>query len=83
VSIPEDPAEVERDELEAALAATVANAAAGGVVIGPDEQALIRLHQTGGIDDEEFLRRARALAERKAAEHDARHARNEAGEADD
>jgi hypothetical protein len=83
VSIPEDPADDERDELERALTATVANAAAGGVDIGPDEQALIRLHQTGGIDDEEFLRRARALAERKAAEHDARHARSEAGEADD
>jgi hypothetical protein len=41
VSIPEDRAE-DRDELERALAATVANAAAGGVVIGPDEQALIR-----------------------------------------
>ena len=83
VSIPEDPADDERDELERALAATVANAAAGGVVIGPDEQALIRLHQTGGIDGEAFLRRARALAERKAAERDARHARNVAGEAAD
>jgi hypothetical protein len=83
VSIPEDPADGERDELERALAATVANAAAGGVVIGPDEQALIRLHQTGGIDDEEFLRRARALAERKAAEHSGGDARSEAGEADD
>jgi hypothetical protein len=68
VSIPENPAEDERDALEAAMAAAVANAAAGGVDIGADEQALIRLHQTGGIDDEEFLRRARALAERKAAQ---------------
>jgi cell filamentation protein len=64
VSIPEDPADDGRDGLEGALAATVANAAAGGVVIGPDEQALIRLHQTGGIDDGEFLVRLRQVADR-------------------
>jgi hypothetical protein len=44
---------------------------------------LIRLHQTGGIDDEAFLRRARALAERKAAELDNGDLRSEAGLADD
>jgi hypothetical protein len=84
MSSPDSPVGPDRDReaMEAALAATVANAAAGGVEIGPDEQALIRLHQTGGIDDEEFLRRARALAERKAAEQAGRAAWDWAGESD-
>jgi hypothetical protein len=51
--------------LDDALAAAVANAALEGIEVEADEQALIRLHQSGGIDHAEFLRRARALAERK------------------
>lgn len=53
-------------ELDGALAAAVANAALEGIDVEADEQALIRLHQAGGIDHPEFLRRAQALAERKA-----------------
>lgn len=52
--------------LDDALAAAVANAALEGIDVEADEQALIRLHQSGGIDHPEFLRRAQALAERKA-----------------
>jgi hypothetical protein len=51
--------------LDDALAAAVANAALEGIEVEADKQALIRLHQSGGIDHAEFLRRARALAERK------------------
>ena len=82
VSIPDDPDNPGRDGLEAALAAAVANAAVDGVKVEADEQALIRLHQTGGIDSKEFLRRARALAERKAAERAGDGGVDEAGEAD-
>jgi hypothetical protein len=51
--------------LDDALAAAVANAALESIEVEADEQALIRLHQSGGIEHAEFLRRARALAERK------------------
>lgn len=57
--------------LDDALAAAVANAALEGITVQADEQALIRLHQSGGIDHAEFLRRAQALAERKARGSDA------------
>ena len=56
--------------LDEALAAAVANAALEGITVEADEQALIRLHQSGGIDRDEFLRRARALAQRKAGAGD-------------
>lgn len=56
--------------LDDALAAAVANAALEGVTVEADEQALIRLHQSGGIDRDEFLRRARTLAQRKAGGSD-------------
>lgn len=71
---PEDqtppPPGADRAELDDALAAAVANAALEGITVEADEQALIRLHQSGGIDRAEFLRRARALALRKAGEGD-------------
>ena len=54
------------DAIDAALAAAVTNAALEGIDVEADEQALIRLHQSGGIDHAEFLRRAQALAERKS-----------------
>lgn len=57
--------------LDDALAAAVANAALEGITVEADEQALIRLHQSGGVDHAEFLRRAQALAERKAGGSDA------------
>jgi hypothetical protein len=63
-----DPAEQPPDELDEALAAAVANAAVDGEYVEADEQALIRLYQRGGLTREEFLRRARAMAIRKAAE---------------
>jgi hypothetical protein len=77
VSIRDDP---DRDELEAAMAEAVANAAVEDSRIEADEQALIRLDQTGAIDQDEFLRRARALAERKAAERAPDGARDEVGD---
>ena len=58
------------DAIDAALAAAVTNAALEGVDVEADEQALIRLHQSGGIDHALFSRRAQALAERKAGEFD-------------
>ena len=72
VSTSKDPAgasesdDAGTDALDAALAAAITNAALEGIDIEADEQALIRLHQSGGIDQAEFLRRAQALAERKA-----------------
>lgn len=54
------------DAIDAALAAAVTNAALEGIDVEADEQALIRLHQAGGIDHAEFVRRAQELAERKA-----------------
>lgn len=47
---------------DAAVDAAVANAALEGVVVEPDEQALIRQRQRGEITHEQFLARARALA---------------------
>jgi hypothetical protein len=55
-----------RPSLDDALADAVANAALEGIALEADEQALIRLHQSGGTDRDEFLRRARAIAQRKA-----------------
>ena len=55
-----------KDNVEDALAAAVTNAALEGIHVAEDEQALIRLHQSGAIDKAEFLRRAAALAQRKA-----------------
>jgi hypothetical protein len=40
--------------LDDALAAAVANAALEGITFEADEQARIRLHQSGGIDRDEF-----------------------------
>ena len=65
----DDPARTET--LDNALAAAVTNAALEGIDIEADEQALIRLHQSGGIDHAEFLRRATTLAQRKAGAGDA------------
>ena len=42
--------------------AAVANAALEGIVVEPDEQALIRQRQRGEITHEQFLARARMLA---------------------
>lgn len=55
-----------KDNVEDALAAAVTNAALEGIHVAEDEQALIRLHQSGEIDKAEFLRRAATLAQRKA-----------------
>jgi len=59
-------------ELDRAIAAAVANAAFDGIVIEPDEQALIRRSQRGEISHQEFLRLAEELAvtKAKAAKHD-------------
>lgn len=65
----DDPARTET--LDNALAAAVTNAALEGIDIEADEQALIRLHQSGGIDHAEFLRRATTLAQRKSGAGDA------------
>jgi hypothetical protein len=62
--------EPRRDEVDAAVHAAVANAALEGIYVEPDEQVLILLHQRGEIDRAEFLRRAKALAERKAGPAD-------------
>lgn len=48
-----------------ALAAAVQNAALDDIHVAEDEQALIRLHQSGEIDKAEFLRRAADLAQSK------------------
>jgi hypothetical protein len=56
-----------KDNVDDALAAAVTNAALEGIHVTEDEQDLIRLHQSGAIDKAEFLRRAAALAEQKAA----------------
>lgn len=55
-----------KDNVDDALAAAVTNAALEGIHITEDEQDLIRLHQSGAIDKDEFLRRATALAEQQA-----------------
>ncbi len=61
-------------EIDRAIAAAVANAAFDGIVIEPDEQALIRRSQRGQISHPEFLRLAEELAvtKAKAAKHDGR-----------
>lgn len=48
--------------VNAAVNAAVANAALEGIVVEPDEQALIRQRQRGEITHEQFLARARMLA---------------------
>lgn len=55
-----------KDNVDDALAAAVTNAALEGIHVTEDEQDLIRLHQSGAIDKDEFLRRATALAEQQA-----------------
>lgn len=50
------------DGADAAVDAAVANAALEGIVVEPDEQALIRQRQRGEIAHEQFLARARTLA---------------------
>lgn len=55
-----------KDNVDDALAAAVTNAALEGIHVAEDEQDLIRLHQSGAIDKDEFLRRATALAEQQA-----------------
>lgn len=61
-------------DIDRAIAAAVANAAFDGIVIEPDEQALIRRSQRGEISHEEFLRQLRELAVDKAkAIRDGRH----------
>lgn len=61
-------------EIDRAIAAAVANAAFDGIVIEPDEQALIRRSRRGEISHQEFLRLAEelAVAKAKAAKHDGR-----------
>lgn len=63
MSISDEPG---RGDVDAAIDAAIANAAMEDIHLNPDEQELIRLHQRGEIDRMEFLRRAHALAERKA-----------------
>jgi hypothetical protein len=63
VPIPDEPG---RDEANALVDAAIANAAMDDIYLDPDEQELIRLYQRDEIDREEFLRRARAVADRKA-----------------
>lgn len=67
------PAGTTDEEIDRAITAAVANAAFDGIVVEPDEQALIRRSQRGEISHEEFLRLAEELAVSKAqAIHDRR-----------
>lgn len=61
------PASPSDEVIDRALAAAVANAAFDGIVIEPDEQALIRRHQRGEITHAQFLRQAEQLALFKAS----------------
>ena len=56
----------DNDDADDALGAAVQNAALEDVHVAEDEQELIRHHQSGEIDKEEFLRRAADLAQRKS-----------------